>query len=107
MRSLGAQRPGGLEGAVLGPEAFVVRYFGTAGVDRLLLVNLGRDLRLEVALESLLAPPQGRRWRVLWSTEDPRYTGVATPPVETEVQGWLLPGERAVVLSPVQATENQ
>ena len=38
------QRQGGLDGAVLGPEAFVLRYFGEGGDDRLLLVNLGRDL---------------------------------------------------------------
>ncbi len=38
------QRQGGLDGAVLGPEAFALRYFGEGGDDRLMLVNLGRDL---------------------------------------------------------------
>ena len=38
-----AQRPGGLDGAVLAPEAFVLRYFGEHGDDRLLVVNLGPD----------------------------------------------------------------
>ena len=39
---------GGVDGAVLGAEAFVLRFFGDERADdRLLLVNLGRDLHLE------------------------------------------------------------
>ena len=41
-----AERLHGVDGAVLGPEAFVLRYFAEDGNDRLLLVNLGRDLHL-------------------------------------------------------------
>jgi maltooligosyltrehalose trehalohydrolase len=95
---LRAQRPGGLDGAVLGAQAFVLRYFGEGGDDRLLVVNLGRELHLEVAPEPLLAPPPGRRWELLWSTESPAYTGQATPLVETEDGRWSLPGQAAVVL---------
>src|SRR5262252_2595893 len=54
---LSAQRPRGLDGAVLGREAFVLRFFGHEGPDRLLLVNLGADLVLDPAPEPLLAPP--------------------------------------------------
>ena len=43
------QRPGGVDGAVLGVEAFVLRYFGDGGDDRLLVVNLGGDLHLDPA----------------------------------------------------------
>jgi maltooligosyltrehalose trehalohydrolase len=93
-----AQPPGRLDGAVLGPEAFVLRYFGPAE-DRLLLVNLGKDLQLKVAPEPLLAPPEGRVWSILWSSDSPAYGAGATPPVETE-DGWRLPGEAAVVLIP-------
>jgi maltooligosyltrehalose trehalohydrolase len=50
-----AQRSGGIDGAVLGPEAFVLRFFGDNGHDRLLLVNLGLDLHLNPAPEPLLA----------------------------------------------------
>ena len=50
-----------VDGAVLGPEAFVLRFFGENGSDRLLLVNLGRDLDLDSAPEPLLAPPAGMR----------------------------------------------
>ncbi|MFO0968903.1 MAG: DUF3459 domain-containing protein [Gemmataceae bacterium] len=35
-----------MDGAVLGPDAFLLRFFAAEG-DRLLLVNLGRDLKLE------------------------------------------------------------
>jgi len=37
---------GGVDGAVLGPEAFVLRFFSPAEGDRLLVVNLGADLLL-------------------------------------------------------------
>ena len=56
-----AQRPGGLDGAVLGPAAFVLRYFAAAGhdEDRLLLVNLGADLPLSAAPEPLARATRG------------------------------------------------
>jgi maltooligosyltrehalose trehalohydrolase len=94
-----AQRPGGVDGAVLGPQAFVLRFFGDNGDDRLLLVNLGRDLLLAPAPEPLLAPEEGRGWEVLWSSEDPRYGGDSAVAVEGE-NGWRLAGESAVVMKP-------
>jgi maltooligosyltrehalose trehalohydrolase len=86
-----------VDGAVLGDEAFVLRFFGDDGDDRLLLVNLGRDLILSEAPEPLLAPPCRRAWRLLLSTEHPRYGGCGIGPVEHE-EGWRIPGEAAVVL---------
>ena len=50
------------------------------GDDRLLVVNLGHALHLNPAPEPLLAPPEGMGWAILWSTEDPRYGGVAQHP---------------------------
>jgi CheY-like chemotaxis protein len=47
-----------MDGAVLGPEALVLRFFGVPGNDRLLIVHLGRDLYLAPAPEPLLAPPE-------------------------------------------------
>jgi maltooligosyltrehalose trehalohydrolase len=94
-----AQRPGGVDGAVLAEQAFVLRYFDGAADDRLLLVNLGRELSFDPAPEPLLAPPAGCRWTVRWSSEDPRYGGFGTPPVESD-QGWRLPAESAIVLHP-------
>src|SRR5262249_6779887 len=76
-----APRPRGVDGAVLGERAFVLRFFGQGGDDRLLVVNLGRDLHLLRAPEPLLAPPEDRRWKILWSSEDLRYGGGGTSPL--------------------------
>lgn len=97
-----AQRPGTLDGAVLGDHAFALRLFGTDGADRLLIVNLGRDLRLDPAPEPLLAPPEDRQWRLLWSSDDNRYGGDGTP--NLFLPGWWLPGECTVVLEPGPVT---
>jgi maltooligosyltrehalose trehalohydrolase len=92
-------RPRGVDGAVLGAQAFVLRFFGVGGNDRLVLVNLGRDLHLERAPEPLLAPPENHVWDILWSSEDPRYGGNDTAPLESE-ENWRIPGEATVVLLP-------
>lgn len=92
------RRPGGVDGAVLGPGAFVLRFFGE-GDDRLLLVNLDAELHLDPAPEPLLAPLQGCTWELSWSSEDPRYGGTGTPPVYGE-ENWRLPGRIAVLLQP-------
>ena len=93
-----SQRAGGIDGAVLGGGAFVLRYFGGANGDRLLVINLGGSLRFDPAPEPLLAPPAGKEWRVLWSTEDPRYGGLGMLPPDTD-EGWRIPGNAAVVLA--------
>jgi maltooligosyltrehalose trehalohydrolase len=94
------QRPRGVDGAVLGAEGFVLRYFSDQGDDRLLVVNLGRDLHLDPAPEPLLAPPEEKEWAIFWSSEDLRYDGGGTAPLETD-NGWRIPGRAAVVLKPV------
>jgi maltooligosyltrehalose trehalohydrolase len=99
-----APRPGGVDGAVIGPEAFLLRFFTSSDAvarheDRLLLVNLGRDLDLSPAPEPLLAPPEGMHWGTLWSSEAAAYGGMGTPPVELD-GGWHVPGHAAVVLAP-------
>jgi maltooligosyltrehalose trehalohydrolase len=99
-----AQEPRGVDGAVLGREAFVLRYFGDAGDDRLLVVNLGADLGLNPAPEPLLAPPPGKVWRTIWSSEAYAYGGTGTPPLETK-NNWCIPGEAAVALAPADAGE--
>ncbi len=93
---------GKLDGAVLGPNAFLLRYFVENDQDRLLLVNLGIDLELLHAPEPLLAPPQGKVWSVIWSTEDPKYGGCGSPHPETD-NGWRIYGEAALLLAPVNA----
>ena len=92
-----AQRPGGVDGAVLAAECLMLRFFGEVGDDRLLLVNFGVDLHLDPAPEPLLAPPDGRTWQTLWSSEDPRYGGAGTPRLDSE-DNWRIPGHGAVAL---------
>ncbi len=94
----GNPRPGGVDGAVLGDNAFVLRFFGEHA-DRLLVVNLGRDLELTRAPEPLLAPPEHAQWDVLWSSEHPAYGGCGAPPLSPD-QPWRLIGESATVLEP-------
>ena len=91
---------------MLGPEAFVLRYFGEHGDDRLLIVNLGRELHLDPAPEPLLAPPEGKVWRLLWSSEDPAYGGTGTPPLESVEENWRIPGHIAAALIPEPEPSN-
>ena len=93
------QRRRGVDGAVLAVEVFVLRFFADDGRDRLLVVNLGRDLHLDPAPEPLLAPPGGMRWTTLWSSEDTRYGGAGTAQLDTH-EGWVIPGHAAVALAP-------
>ena len=67
------------------------------GDDRLLLVNFGCDLDRRSMPDPLVAPPEGRAWTVLWSSEHPAYGGGGTPPIETDA-GWRIPGQAAVAL---------
>ncbi len=94
-----AQRHGGVDGAALGPAAFVLRFFEEDAGDRLLIVNLGVDCHFNPAPEPLLAPPAGMRWKKLWSTEEPRYHGSGYPALETG-ENWIILGHAAVVLAP-------
>ena len=54
---------------------------------------------MSVSRSPLLAPPAGQQWAILWSSEDPRYGGLGTPPLDT-TEGWKIPGHAAVVLQP-------
>ena len=97
--ALRAQRPRGVDGAVIGETAFVLRFFAEGNADRLLIVNLGRTLHLNPAPEPLLAPLDWAGWRLRWSSEDPRYGGAGTPELET-ADNWRIPAEASVLLAP-------
>lgn len=87
----------GVDGAVLGPRSFVLRFFAEENDERLLLVNLGARQLLEPMPEPLLAPPLGFEWSVLWSSEAQRYGGpgeVALPAQDP----WMLPAESTIAL---------
>jgi maltooligosyltrehalose trehalohydrolase len=84
------QRADVLHGAVLAPQAFLLRYISGAG-DRLLLVNLGEELLLDPAPEPLLAPPGGSHWRLLLNSEDVKYGGAGYAAPEAEGKWRLTP----------------
>jgi len=94
---------GAIDGAVLGPETFVLRFAQPDPTDdRLLLVNLGRRFAEPVVPEPLIAPPARHGWRLVWSSEDPRYGGHGTPRVFDRVR-LSIPARAAVLLVPDEA----
>jgi maltooligosyltrehalose trehalohydrolase len=92
-----AQRSERIHGAVLGHEAFALRFLGGSDGDRLILINLGRTLSLRPNPEPLLAPPGGGRWKMMWCSDDPKYRGPGCPALRT-AGTWKLPGHSALVL---------
>jgi maltooligosyltrehalose trehalohydrolase len=98
-----AQRADRIHGAVIGPEALLLRYFGDRRDDRLLIVNLGRDLLWSPVAEPLASPPSEKDWRLLWSSEDPRYGGSGTGLLDT--RQWRIPGHTTIVLRPEKHDE--
>ncbi len=95
-----AQKRRGVDGAILGVSAFVLRFFQDDSADRLLIVNLGRDLHLHRVVDPLLAPPAECRWRIAFCTEDPAYGGMGVAPLKKPHEGWRIAGESATVLVP-------
>jgi len=98
------QIPSGVDGAVVGEQSFLLRYFGEANDERLLIVNLGPAQSFVPAPEPLLAPPFGFEWEMIWSSDDERYGGPgATTPISDE--GWSLPAEATIALRAIQQTK--
>ena len=93
------QTRGNIDGAVVGPWAFVLRFFGEHDDDRLLLINLDADEDLDIVPEPLLAPPKGKGWSTMLSTEHPQYGGNGYLAPETRGEKWRLPGENWRLLS--------
>ncbi|HWP59440.1 MAG TPA: DUF3459 domain-containing protein [Candidatus Acidoferrales bacterium] len=96
--AFGSPRAGAVDGAVLGDDVFVLRFFAHRENDRLLLINLDRDFQLRPAPEPLLAPVAGKEWRLVWSSEDPRYGGLGAAPAENPDR-WFIPGKGAFVFA--------
>jgi maltooligosyltrehalose trehalohydrolase len=99
-----AQSP--VDGAVLSEDAFVLRFSSDPGGDRLLLVNLGVDVRLIPLPEPLLAPPAGNHWELFWSSENPLYGGGGAASGES-MNGWFIPGKAAFVFRPAKGNTDQ
>ncbi|HSC67779.1 MAG TPA: malto-oligosyltrehalose trehalohydrolase [Cellvibrio sp.] len=93
-----------IDGAVLSPSVFVMRFFSaTSNNDRLLIINLGRDFALSPAPDPLLAPHPKCDWKLHWSSELPHYGGHGACEISTQ-DDWLMPGLSAMLLIPVTAT---
>jgi maltooligosyltrehalose trehalohydrolase len=93
-----------LDGAVIGGDALILRFFGAREEDdRLLVLNLGREQRPGSLAEPLAAPPLGMLWRTMWYSEHPRYGGAGggASGLDTNDGGWWLPGEAAILLAAV------
>ena len=93
-----------LYGAVIGPEAFLLRWLYNTADDRLILVNLGRDLNWSPAAEPLLAPPPQTTWLTSWSSEEPEYGGAGTRAADSK--DLVIPGNSATVLVPISTEKN-
>jgi maltooligosyltrehalose trehalohydrolase len=89
------QRADLLHAAVLGEQAFVLRFFCPTG-DRLVLVNLGPELELAPAPEPLLAPPEGS-WRTLFCSEEVKYGGAGFVPPYDDGKWRLTPRATSVL----------
>src|SRR6266403_1094869 len=99
------QTTNGVDGAVLGPSSFLLRYFSEDNRDdRLLVVNFGESRELNPIPEPLLAPPLGLEWETIWSSESARYGGSGTATVATQ-DNWTLPAEATVALRLVPEKE--
>jgi maltooligosyltrehalose trehalohydrolase len=83
-----------VDGAVIGNQAFLLRYFGAEENDRLLVINFGADLRYIPAPEPLIAPSPHGPWTLIWSSDSPRYGGPGVIPPLTD-EGWQIPGMSA------------
>jgi maltooligosyltrehalose trehalohydrolase len=94
------QSSDGIDGALLGPASFILRYFSEAKDDRLLIMNFGEHQAFHPASEPLLAPLAGYRWETLWTSDSPRYGGSDAAASATAEQ-WILPAESTIVLRPV------
>lgn len=86
-----------MEGAVIGPEAFALRWCSNSEDDRLALFNLGRDFDWLPISDPLVAPPWGKQWNLIWSSESPQYGGTGTPNFDNK--NWYVPGHTAVAFA--------
>jgi maltooligosyltrehalose trehalohydrolase len=96
-----------VDAAALSDALLVVRWFGVesdGAADRLLLLNLGTDFEPRSVPEPLVAAPRGHRWRLAWSSDDPRYGGAGARGPR-EGRELFAPGEAAVLLAATPGEE--
>ncbi|WP_108397376.1 alpha-amylase family glycosyl hydrolase [Devosia submarina] len=92
-----------VDGSTISENAFLLRYFGEKQhEDRLLLVNLGSDVKVRSIPDPLYAPPTGYKWITAWSSQEVRYGGTGQRNVDTD-EPWVLTAETALLFAPQQA----
>ena len=89
-----------LDGATLSENAFVLRWSTPDQMDRLLIVNLDRQLTFDALPEPMIAPPRRCQWALAWSSEDARYGGHGIiSPIQDGGRGrWNLAAQSSVLL---------
>ena len=92
-----------LDGSVLDRSALMLRFFANEPhEERLLLVNLGKDLPVTSLANPLLAPPADSQWSVIWSSEDLAYGGGGKRPIDFQKR-WTLGADTTLLLAPTEA----
>ncbi len=70
------RRRANFKAACVDRDAFAMRYLSPTGSDDLLVVvNLKGDLKLDIAANEATKAPQGCRWKVILSSDEPRFGG--------------------------------
>jgi maltooligosyltrehalose trehalohydrolase len=93
------------DGAVLSRDSFILRFFSQDfRDDRLLVINLGREINFSPSPEPLLAPPANSEWQLLWSSDHPKYGGDSTAPLDSDLN-WVIPARCAAALKATRKEE--
>lgn len=94
-----------IDGAVLGSDSFLIRYFGGKDGDRLLLINFGPDHYFTPGPEPLLVAGVDQKFELQWSSESICYGGEGSPPVN--IPHWKILGHSTMVLKTVEKKKNK
>lgn len=87
------------QAARVAEDAIVMRYQATGSAEALLvIVNLKGNLKLTFAEQEVTGPPANRLWRLLLSTDDPRYAGTGSEAISFSESGLTASSPVAVVL---------
>jgi maltooligosyltrehalose trehalohydrolase len=99
-RQLFAPQRGDVDGTVIGPDVFALRYLDPDPArHRLLIVNLDGQYERPSVADPLVAPPPDLHWELRWSSEDPKYGGTGTPDF-WPTGSWCVPGRIAAFFEP-------
>ena len=95
------------DGATVTESAFLLRWFADDDTDRLLIVNMDRQVEFDSIPEPIVAPPRDKDWTLLWCSEDARYGGHGIiVPLEAGGRGRAcFPAQCAVLLKAEMKTD--